>query len=78
MLCEPHVSGAEFGELQLAMWKKQFEALRDGDRFFYLNDPMLVQIRKKYGIDDRHTLAEIIRTNSDATVGPDVFKAPGS
>ena len=78
MLCEPHAKGTEFGELQLAMWKKQFEALRDGDRFFYLNDPMLAQIRKKYGIDYRRTLAEIIRTNSDATVGPDVFKAPST
>ena len=33
--------GAEFGELQLAMWKRQFERLRDGDRFFYVNDPAL-------------------------------------
>ena len=33
--------GTEFGELQLAIWKQQFEALRDGDRFFYLNDPAL-------------------------------------
>ena len=27
--------GTEFGELQLAMWRTQFTALRDGDRFFY-------------------------------------------
>ena len=39
MLAEPHVLGTEFGELQLAIWKRQFQALRDGDRFFYLNDP---------------------------------------
>jgi hypothetical protein len=37
-----------------------------------------VRIRKNYGIDYHHTLPEIIRVNSDATVGPDVFKAPGS
>jgi hypothetical protein len=78
MLSEPHVKGTEFGELQLAMWKRQFQALRDGDRFFYLNDPMLTEIREKYGIDYRHTLAEIIRMDSDATVGPHVFKAPAS
>ena len=41
MVAEPHVPGTEFGELQLAMWKKQFQALRDGDRFFYGNDPAL-------------------------------------
>ncbi len=76
MLCEPHVRGTEFGELQLAMWKKQFEALRDGDRFFYGNDPMLDELRKHYGIDYRHTLAQIIRMNTGVDVQPDVFKAP--
>ena len=76
MLAEPHVRGTEFGELQLAMWKKQFAALRDGDRFFYLNDPMLASIRQKYGIDYHHTLADVIKMNTDADVGSDVFKAP--
>ena len=28
MAAEKHVAGTEFGELQLAIWKKQFEALR--------------------------------------------------
>ena len=41
MVSEKHVPGTEFGALQLAMWKKQFAALRDGDRFFYANDPVL-------------------------------------
>ena len=41
MVAEPHVAGTEFGKLQLAIWKKQFAALRDGDRFFYRNDPVL-------------------------------------
>ena len=44
MLSERHVAGTEFGPLQLAMWKRQFDALRDGDRFFYLNDPVLPAI----------------------------------
>ena len=76
MLSEPHIRGTEFGELQLAMWKKQFAALRDGDRFFYLNDPMLDSIKEKYGIDYRHSLADIIELNTDADVRPNVFKAP--
>ena len=42
--------GTEFGELQLAIWKRQFEALRDGDRFFYPNDPALPAIQRRYGI----------------------------
>jgi hypothetical protein len=76
MVSERHVAGTEFGELQLAIWKKQFEALRDGDRFFYENDPELEAIRANYGIDYRWTLAQIIRMNSDAQVADDVFHAP--
>ena len=76
MVSERHVRGTEFGQLQLAMWKKQFEALRDGDRFFYLNDPLLRATARRYGIDYRQTLAEIIRENTGAAVQNDVFKAP--
>jgi hypothetical protein len=65
MVSEPHVVGTEFGELQLAMWKSQFEALRDGDRFFYGNDPLLDAINAEYGIDYRRSLAEIIADNTD-------------
>ena len=77
MLAEPHVAGSEFGPLQLAIWKRQFEALRDGDRFYCANDPVLTEIEQAYGITYRHTLAELIRLNvDDATVADDVFKAP--
>jgi hypothetical protein len=76
MLAEPHLRGTEFGELQLAIWKRQFEALRDGDRFFYLNDPYLNTIVREYGIDYRHTLAEIIDMNTGAGVTGNVFKTP--
>jgi hypothetical protein len=65
MLAEKHVSGAEFGELQLAIWKDQFRAARDGDRFFYLNDPLQSWIKQNFGIDSRKTLAEIIALNTD-------------
>jgi hypothetical protein len=71
------VAGAEFGPLQLAIWKKQFEALRDGDRFFYLNDPVLNTIQQTYGITYRHTLAELIQLDAGVTVQPNVFKATG-
>jgi hypothetical protein len=74
MLSEPHVPGTQFGELQLAIWRKQFTALRDGDRFFYLNDPLLDTIRQWYGIDYRRTLASIIRANTGARTQPDVFR----
>src|SRR6266540_1536519 len=76
MISEKHVPGAEFGELQLAIWTKQFQALRDGDRFHYRNDPVLAQIRHSFGIDFRHTLAEIIAANTDIKLSelrPNVF-----
>jgi hypothetical protein len=75
MVSEQHVQGTEFGPLQLAIWKKQFETLRDGDRFFYLNDPELNTIAQTYGITYRHTLAELIKLNTGLTTPPNVFKA---
>ncbi len=65
MVAERHVTGTELGELQLAIWQRQFQALRDGDRFFYGNDPGLRLIKDTYGIDYRHSLAQIIAANTD-------------
>jgi len=76
MAAEQHVRGTEFGPLQLAIWKRQFEALRDGDRFFYLADPVLRSIERDYGITYRHRLGEIIELNTDADVATDVFHLP--
>ena len=73
MVAEKHVAGSEFGELQRAMWKKQFEALRDGDRFFYGNDPVLREIEQRYGITYRKTLARVIELNAGVDVQPNVF-----
>jgi hypothetical protein len=75
MLSEKHVAGTEFGQLQLAIWKKQFEDLRDGDRFFYRNDPALGLIEQQFGVTSRHTLAEIVNLNTGVTVAPNVFEA---
>jgi hypothetical protein len=79
MISEPHVPGTEFGELQLAMWQRQFQALRDGDRFFFGNDPNLNLIRLVYGIDFRRTLGDIIALNTDIPrneLEANVFLAP--
>jgi hypothetical protein len=79
MVSEPKVPGTEFGELQLAIWQKQFGALRDGDRFFYGNDPVLAQIRQKYGIDYRQNLGDVIARNTDvprSEVASNVFRCP--
>jgi hypothetical protein len=63
MISEPHVAGTEFGELQLAIWTRQFQSLRDGDRFFYGNDQGLSTIRNLYGIDFHTTLGQMIARN---------------
>jgi peroxidase len=79
MVSERHVAGTEFGELQLAIWKRQFEALRDGDRYFYANDPSLALIRHLFGIDFRRSLASIIVRDTDVRRGEiqrNVFRAP--
>jgi Animal haem peroxidase len=81
MMSEPHVTGSELGELQLAIWKDQFGAARDGDRFFYQNDPLQTYIRNNFGIDSRKTLAQIIALNTDtpaASLPANVFRLPGA
>jgi hypothetical protein len=65
MLSEKHVANADFGELQLAIWTREFTNLRDGDRFFYGNDPGLTQLKWSYGIDFHRTLADVIADNTD-------------
>ena len=75
MVSEQHLAGTEFGSLQLAIWKRQFKALRDGDRFYYANDPLLSAIARTYGITYRHTLAELVKLDTGATVAPNVFLA---
>ena len=77
MLAERHVPGTEFGELQLATWKQQFQALRDGDRFFYLNDAVLPELQRLFGITYKRTLAEIIEQNTGIGVQDNVFEAVG-
>lgn len=77
MVAERHLPGSEFGALQAAMWKRQFTALRDGDRFFYGNDAGLRTIRERYGIDYRTTLSALIVANTDLAPGDlptDVFR----
>jgi hypothetical protein len=66
MVSEKHLPGSEFGPLQQAIWTRQFQALRDGDRFFYGNDQGLNQIQAQYGIDFHTTLAQIITRDTDA------------
>jgi hypothetical protein len=65
MISEAHLPGTDFGELQLAIWRKQFTAMRDGDRFFYANDPLLQFVHRVFGIDYHNTLGDLIALNTD-------------
>ncbi len=77
MMAEPHLPGSEMGELQQALWRRQFEALRDGDRFFYLNDPVLGELESRYGITYRHSLSELIVLDAGVKgLAANVFYAP--
>jgi hypothetical protein len=79
MVAERHLTGSEFGELQREIWREQFTAARDGDRFFYLNDPLQSFIRTNFGIDYRRSLARVIADNTDIPIGDleaNVFFAP--
>jgi len=60
-LAEDHVPGALVGELFHAILKRQFEALRDGDRFWYQN----ILNRDEQRNVEMSTLARIIRRNTD-------------
>ena len=70
MVSEPHLSGSDLGELQHAIWKQQFEALRDGDRYFYAWNQSLEKSKRiltLLDLDWRKTLAEVVADNSDLT-----------
>lgn len=67
MVAEKPRRGSELGELQNAIWVDQFRRLRDGDRFYYRNDPALEQIRADYGIDFRQSLGQVISSNTSVS-----------
>ena len=74
MLIEEPMPNALFGETLMEIMKAQFGALRDGDRFFYLNDPVLTEEEKNW----IHTtkLSEILVRNSGVErMQLNVFKA---
>jgi hypothetical protein len=68
MVSEPHLIGSDLGELQHAIWKQQFEALRDGDRYFYAWNKSLKKSKRVLpllNLNWRKTLADVVADNSD-------------
>ena len=74
MLAERRLPGAIVGETLMEILTRQFTILRDGDRFFYLNDPVLTEDEKS--IINRTTLNKIIMRNTEIDLMQDnVFDA---
>lgn len=69
-LVQDHISDeASFGRTLFTAFKTQFELLRDGDRFFYLNDPKLIEVLDILGLTledfENIKLSDIILMNTE-------------
>lgn len=70
-LAEPKVSGGIVGELFARIIREQFNRLRNGDRFWFENDPAL----RQQDIDKikSYTLAKVIEKTTNVTVTGSAF-----
>ncbi len=74
MLAETNMSDALFGETVMAFMHKQFQAIRDGDRFYYENDPTLTDAEK--AAIRATTMRDVIMRNTGIKLMQDnVFEA---
>lgn len=62
LMAEDHLPGASMGQTMSAIFLDQFIALREGDRFFYMNDSELSASEKTWATNLR--LSDIIRLNT--------------
>ena len=65
ILAEDHLPGKSVGNTMHQMLKKQFENLRDGDFYFYKNDPYLSLVARLRANNAK--LSDIIRRNTTLT-----------
>jgi peroxidase len=65
MLAEDHLAGADVGPTIKAILAKQFTNLRNGDRFFYLNESFNLQ--ESLLLQEGNTLAKVIQFNTNIT-----------
>jgi len=73
LMAEDHAPGSAIGETLMAIFTDQFTRLRDGDRFFYLNDADLLPWLSEI---ENTSLADIIAANTDAMLTGNVFVVP--
>ncbi len=74
MMAERSMDGSIFGPTVQRIMSDQFTKLRDGDRFFYLNDPVLSEAEKN--MISSMTMRDIIMYNSNVDLMQDnVFRS---
>ncbi len=74
MLAEKKLNGALFGETMMKIIERQFQALRDGDRFFYKNDAAFSE--EEIAEIDAVTLYDILTRNTELELmQPNLFTA---
>ncbi|MGE3108686.1 MAG: peroxidase family protein [Phycisphaerales bacterium] len=75
LMAEDHLPGGSFGLTLTTVFNEQFGRLRDGDRFFYLNDSELSPA--DIAMIESMTLSRIIQMNTDVVgIQPGVFFVP--
>ena len=78
-MSEDHLEGANVGETLAIALNMQFSHLRDGDRFFFINDDELSEAEK--ATIKATTLAQVIARNtglSESNLQQNVFMAPAT
>lgn len=74
LLAEDHAPDAVFGPCMIEIMKEQFEYLRNGDRFYYENDPTFLAL--ELAAIKQTRLSDVIRRNTSInTIQDDVFYA---
>lgn len=74
MLAEEHEPGAILGKTVMTILQKQFEVLRDADRFYFENDPSFTE--EEIERIKKTTLQDIIMRNAEITLmQKEVFEA---
>ncbi|MCP5463488.1 MAG: peroxidase family protein [Deltaproteobacteria bacterium] len=73
-LAETKIPGALVGPTFHAIIRKQFEDMRNGDRFWFENDPFFTQNPQLLTWVRSQRFADVIRTNTNADVDNDVFR----
>jgi hypothetical protein len=76
-ISEDHMRGSSLGPLFTAIWVDQFTRARDGDRYWYQNDPAFTPAER--ALLGCTTLSDIVRRNTRITnLQPNVFFVHGA